>query len=159
MGIDNKTDEKGFYYIIDQIWVWEEETGSRIRQQQPPIHNIDTSTKEGVAQLAAIEKYVRTAEQQLRGFDYSYELGRYVMVSILPNGQLTFVEMQAKVMEEKAIDKFLSDLKDRQLKTKKENINKDGSAKKEFFNLTYNENLDNIYIAGYPLEKLSYTSK
>ena len=159
VGLDNENEEEGFFYIIDQTWmVFEEQDGSisRVRVQKPPIHNIDTNTEEGVTQLAAIEKLINSRIDNNNGFDYSEELGRYVLASILPNGQVTFVELQATQMEKENISEFITKLKNQQSEVNKKNLDENNEPKSENFNKDFNEGIANtLYISGVPGEQFS----
>ena len=155
IGIDNEnSDEQGSYYIMDWFWFEDAENpaaGAAEKIMAPPITNI-TDDK----QLAAIEELVFNERQK---FDFVEEMGRYIAVSIMPNGTLTFVELQATELPIEESDKFINGLKERQKETVDNNIKEDGkSVYDEKYNDDFSLNIRNsFYIAGKPGETFSLT--
>ena len=155
VGLDsNKTDD-GFFYVINNKWTVSEDEGytmvQRYKTKEPPIHNINTETEEGAAMFDAIQKAVEKAEEANKGFTVFNNLGRYTLVSILPNGQITFVELQATEYGEAKVDELVANLKEQQKKNIDNNLDEKNEPKDPNYNTLFNQSInDQLYITGKP---------
>jgi len=153
----------GQVYIYDRRTVYDKNGNPTIQTEL--ITDIDTSEEEGQNKAANIQKEIEEAYGDVDEKMDSLGLGRYVAVTKLPNGTITFVELKSDKLETEQLNDIIfgtNGFLNQMQKTLDENF-KDGKLKiatdnynPDQFNNEYNQDIENkFYISLSPGEYLS----